>query len=452
MSNQQLRACLKACGKGVGGVRSTLICSLIRHYGTPVDLAAGEEEDKSKPAADADADTDADSGAAEEVPLGGEQFWSSSKATKTFVHRLGLLKYSVDLLKSILRFKKLKVGGRKAELVERIWKFVRLGKVGVSGGGASGDESADEEGSEEEEDSEEEEPPEHTDVTSGSGRKKRTVRWNRVHNVTDDLRQGFRQNATMGGAAPEGLSTWRELDMFIHLTPNQLNGLREMCTASNFYMPLSYEKFEFGEFMACMGINYMSCTISGGLDELFRTSMRNGDVLPPPAFGVRFGISRKRFSLWRKHFRLIMTKVEDTDAWRSCRKFWERINEQRPKQIIPGWRINYDESMSAWKGKSAKGATIYQKGVCPNQQHVPRKPEPTGCEAVTMVDAQTFIMLGVDWCEGKHVMKTKAFRDKHSHTVATALRLAKPIFNQGRLHGGDSWFSGVRAAAAHREV
>ena len=56
MSNQQLRACLKACGKGVGGVRSTLICSLIRHYGAPVDLAAGEEEDKSKPAADAGAD------------------------------------------------------------------------------------------------------------------------------------------------------------------------------------------------------------------------------------------------------------------------------------------------------------------------------------------------------------------------------------------------------------
>ena len=115
------------------------MCSLIRHYGTPVDLAAGEEEDKSKPAADAgadaDADSDAGSDAAEELPLGGEQFWSSSKATKTFVHRLGLLKYSVALLKSILRFKKLKVGGRKAELADRIWNFVHLGKVGVSGRG-----------------------------------------------------------------------------------------------------------------------------------------------------------------------------------------------------------------------------------------------------------------------------------------------------------------------------
>ena len=447
MSNEQLRACLKACGKGVGGVRSTLISSLMSHYGAPVDLAAGEEEDKSKPAADAgadaDADSDAGSDAAEEVPLGGEQFWSSSKATKTFVHRLGLLKYSVGLLKSILRFKKLKVGGRKAELAERIWNFVHLGKVGVSGGGVESDD---------EEDSEEEGPPEYTDVTSGSGRKKRTVRWIRVHNVSDDLREGSRNRTRMGGVDPEELSTWREMDMFIHLTPCQQNGLREMCTASNYFMPPSYDRFEFGEFVACLGINYMSCTISGGLDELFRTSMRGGDVLPPPAFGVRFGISRNRFSLWRKHFRLTLTKVEDTDAWRSCRKFWERFNEQRPKQIIPGWRINYDESMSAWKGRSAKGATIYQKGVCPNQQHVPRKPEPTGCEAVTMVDAETFIMLGVDWCEGKHVMKTKAFRDKHSHTVATALRLAKPIFNQGRLHGGDSWFSGVRAAAAHREV
>ena len=107
--------------------------------------------------------------------------------------------------------------------------------------------------------------------------------------------------------------------------------------------------------------------------------------------------------------------------------------------------------MSAWYGKFQKGGDVYVKGALPHQLFVPWKPEPVGAEAVMMVDADTCILLGVDWAKGKQNMKTKPYRDEFPHTVPMSLRLVEPLFHGGRLHGEDSWFTGVVNAVAHRE-
>jgi hypothetical protein len=126
----------------------------------------------------------------------------------------------------------------------------------------------------------------------------------------------------IGMVSSDVVGMMSELDMLIYLTPNQLEGLEEMCRATNSKMPKPYIPFEFGEWLIGLGINYLSTVIPGGVHEMFCCVTLPGDVLPPPAFGLQYGVSQRGFQQWRKFFALTMpTGDDDTDPWKSCREF-----------------------------------------------------------------------------------------------------------------------------------
>ena len=239
--------------------------------------------------------------------------------------------------------------------------------------------------------------------------------------------------------------------MYAHMSPNQLDGIREMVKGINGTLTITQQKFDLGEFVVCLGINLYTTQVDGGYAELFRVQMREEDLLPAPAFGIRFGVARDRFLLWRRNAKLTDWKDADTNPWKPLEVFWERFNKQMPQRINAGWRITYDELMQAWKGRSRKNATVYLRGSNPHEMFVGRKPEATGNEAVTLNDSETRILLCVDWAQGKDKNKMKKYRDKYMHTIATSLRLSQAYQASGRLLGGDSWFAGVKNAVAHRE-
>ena len=108
-----------------------------------------------------------------------------------------------------------------------------------------------------------------------------------------DTRHSARNAMSFGMVSSDVLDMMSELDMLIHLIPNQCDGLEEMRRASNSKMLKLYILFEFGEWMIGLGINYLSTTISGGMNGMFRCVMRPGNVLLPPAFGLRHEMPRR---------------------------------------------------------------------------------------------------------------------------------------------------------------
>ena len=68
-----------------------------------------------------------------------------------------------------------------------------------------------------------------------------------------------------------------------------------------------------------------------------------------------------------------------TDPWAQFRWLVDGFNETRRRELTPGKRkkLNPDESMFTWKGKSGVGGL-------PHLSFVKRKPEPLGLESKTV--------------------------------------------------------------------
>ena len=199
------------------------------------------------------------------------------------------------------------------------------------------------------------EPPETVSVTSGSGRKKKTVTWRLRGPITEDTRTQSKFGTAILGVPVETLRSFRELDMYLHLLPGQLEGVKEMVVAINKVLTPSMQKFTLGEYFICLGINLMASVTDGGYRELFRVKMRDQDLMPAPMFGIRFGVARDRFELWRRRCKLTDWAEDnevDPDPWKPMSTFWRRFNKERPTRIAPGWKVTYDELMQAWKGMS----------------------------------------------------------------------------------------------------
>ena len=199
----------------------------------------------------------------------------------------------------------------------------------VFAGGDASDEEASSSSSEEADDEEEPtEAPKRVTITSGTGRRKRTVKWKLISGVTEELRSQSRHEPSLAGVDAGVAASMSELDMYLHLMPNQLAGLQEQCTALNGNITATQENFTFGEFMICKGICLMLTQIDGGIAEAFRVAMKDSDILPAPAFGIRFGISRDRFMLFRRRCKLTNWTLEDTDPWKPMTEYWKRFNAQ----------------------------------------------------------------------------------------------------------------------------
>ena len=82
---------------------------------------------------------------------------------------------------------------------------------------------------------------------------------------------------------------------------------------------------------------------------------------------------------------------------------------------------------------------------------IKRKPKGVGCEAKTIADALSEIMIRIELNEGKEQNARKRWHSTHGATTSTTLRLTQPWHGSGRIVVGDSWFSSVKTAVQLRK-
>ena len=111
-----------------------------------------------------------------------------------------------------------------------------------------------------------------------------------------------------------------ELGLFVHLAPGQKGVFDEQLLQWNENGPdklSKIKKMDLGEFMVCHGINVLSTSVEDGITELYRQTMNDDDVLPPPNFSEMYGVPKYRFEEWRKFFSL-------TTSFKTIIKFFRR--------------------------------------------------------------------------------------------------------------------------------
>lgn len=108
--------------------------------------------------------------------------------------------------------------------------------------------------------------------------------------------------------------------------------------------------------------------------------------------------------------------------------------------FIPGRFLTIDGGMIKWTACTLDDSL---DGL-PHAQHIPRKPEPVGCELKMLADGETRIILRVELIEGKEADALKEFREEAKMaSTALVLRLVKDYFRTSRVVIGDSAFSSV---------
>ena len=90
---------------------------------------------------------------------------------------------------------------------------------------------------------------------------------------------------------------------------------------------------------------------------------------------------------------------EEADKWSLVRQFVDSCNTTWQEALRPGYKITVDESMFAWYGKGDR------PGGLPRVIKIKRKPKGVGCEAKTIADALSGIMIGIELNEGKEECK-----------------------------------------------
>lgn len=167
-----------------------------------------------------------------------------------------------------------------------------------------------------------------------------------------------------------------------------------------------------------------------------------------PQWSNRFGIGETEFSFLLHN--ICWSKLEGDDPWRKVRDFINAFNERRTAVVNPSDALTVDESMSANKTKMTV-ANGFEDGL-PHQTKIPRKPESTGCEFKTLIDARSNIMLKIELQEGKRRMAKKDFCSvTESSGTATLLRLTESYHNSHRTIYADSAFASVKSASLLKE-
>ena len=165
-----------------------------------------------------------------------------------------------------------------------------------------------------------------------------------------------------------------------------------------------------------------------------------------PEFGKRFGMSFNRYEEQKKFFVYAFCDPNvdtDADPWWRVRGIVDAYNENRERNIAPGFVKVLDESMSAWCPQTTK------TGGLPAISFVLRKPEPLGTELKVKADAETKINLKLEIQEGKEAMQAKGPHHLGA-TAACTHRLAAgkygPDDSQRSLLIADSWFGTYQCA------
>jgi len=171
-------------------------------------------------------------------------------------------------------------------------------------------------------------------------------------------------------------------------------------------------------------------------------------VMPAPDFGQYITHDRfKRVGRYLARGPEGCDEMLSTDPWAQFRWLVDGFNETRRRELTPGKKLNPDESMFAWKGKSGVGGL-------PHLSFVKRKPEPLGLESKTVCDGESGVMLFMEMQEGTTRMARKDYVDDHQHTTAATMRLVEgcyPDDGKKRTVYIDSWFCSYKTQLALQE-
>jgi hypothetical protein len=169
------------------------------------------------------------------------------------------------------------------------------------------------------------------------------------------------------------------------------------------------------------------------------------ESLMPLFFFPHWGrfMPRARFEELVRCLRLDEFTSDDlrTDQWKPIRAFVDDFNATRARHIKPGWMLCVDESVSSWRGRD--GTVL---GGMPHVTKIKRKPRGVGLEMKDICDVMSGIMLRLELCEGKEVMREKPFQSEFGAGTASLLRLTQPWWGSGRVVCADSAFASVRSA------
>lgn len=263
------------------------------------------------------------------------------------------------------------------------------------------------------------------------------------HFVSTDLREQARMKPTLnkGGLVLDGISalfTFLLPPKWITLILEHTNPLLNEHDAVN-------AKLSEGELLRFMGY-MLSLSIHSGipLGKMWSRTPLPDSTATPPHMG-RFGMSHNRFMKIKSVLRTGPSDDASFQAndWCFCEPLLDAFNEHMQNQIIPGWLLGADESISAWRGKAGKGDIT----KCPHLMFVKRKPEPLGAEFKNIGDALSGMILNMEITKGKaELIKPKFWSKENGATAATTMRLSEPWFGSNRVVAGDSWFASVRTA------
>lgn len=173
------------------------------------------------------------------------------------------------------------------------------------------------------------------------------------------------------------------------------------------------------------------------------------DVLMPPNFGERYGMSRDRFERLEQFTQYAERQSgEAADMWWPVRDVVSAFNQRRNSAVHPGLFVCLDESGSWWTGRDAnKLPAFLQDGACPHVTYMKKKPKTHFVELKDLADVDSGVMLQLELQEGAAAMATKPFVREYGHHVAWSLRLLSGagLLHSGRVLIADAAFGSVTA-------
>lgn len=137
--------------------------------------------------------------------------------------------------------------------------------------------------------------------------------------------------------------------------------------------------------------------------------------------GERFGLVQDHFEQWRKYLKL-WPQDSAADACAHVTHLISAFNITRKSNIIPGTGVCIDESMGKW----IPFFSDTPEGI-PHLTKLIRKPVGVGFEYKCMADAESGIMLFLEYQKGKESMEQKKWCDKYANHVALSLRLTEML-------------------------
>lgn len=199
-----------------------------------------------------------------------------------------------------------------------------------------------------------------------------------------------------------------------------------------------WKDVSFGEFLTFFGIMIYMETVA--LPER-RDYWGTETVGPYTAQNLGRYMSRGRYERLLHCLCVFLDKdaIEDKDLqryWDSMDGLTDALCKKFQEALTPGRDLTLDESM----------IKSYHQDL-PGKIKIRRKPRPVGNEVYDLCDAETLIVLVLEFNKGKHINPDKEFVKELGATTACSLRLTKPYWGSGRVVYLDSWFGSIKTCS-----